>query len=67
MPKYVQNIVGEVVQGTRKHYPQPVSAAYILSAMTVMAAKRIANNEPIITAPGYISFDPDEMLKPKNA
>jgi len=56
MPEYVQKIVGEVMQGTRKHYPQPVSAAYILAAMTVMAAKRIANDEPIVTAPNYVIF-----------
>jgi len=67
MPAYVQKLAMEVAEGKRKHYPQPVSAAYILSAMTVMAAKRVANNEPVVTAPEYISFDPDEILKPKNA
>jgi len=65
MPEYVSKIAMEVAEGKRPHYPQPVSAAYILSAMTVMAAKRVANNEPIITAPDYISFDPNEVLKPK--
>ncbi len=65
LPEYVQKMAMEVVEGKRKHYPQPVSAAYILSAMTVMAAKRVANDEPIITAPDYISFDPNEVLKPK--
>lgn len=65
MPDYVSKIAMEVAEGKRPHYPQPVSAAYILSAMTVMAAKRVANNEPIITAPDYISFDPNEVLKPK--
>lgn len=65
MPEYVSKIAMEVAEGKRPHYPQPVSAAYILSAMTVMAAKRVANDEPIITAPDYVSFDPNEILKPK--
>lgn len=64
MPEYVQKIAMEVAQGKRAHYPQPVSASYILSAMTVMAAKRVATGQPIITAPKYIMFDPDSMLDP---
>lgn len=66
MPDYVSKIAMEVAEGKRAHYPQPVSAAYILAAMTVMAAKRVANDEPVITAPDYVSFDPHECLKPKN-
>lgn len=65
MPDYVQKIVGEVMQGTRKHYPQPVSAAYILSAMTVMAAKRVACEEPIKVAPDIVIFDPNTALDPR--
>lgn len=64
MPPYVQKIAMEVAQGKRKHYPQPVSASYTLSAMTVMAAKRVACDEPVITAPEYVSFDPEAILNP---
>jgi len=65
MPGYVSKIAMEVAEGKRPHYPQPVSASYILSAMTVMAAKRVATGEPVITAPNYVSFDPNEILRPK--
>jgi molybdopterin/thiamine biosynthesis adenylyltransferase len=64
MPPYVQKIAMEVAEGKRAHYPQPVSAAYTLSAMTVMAAKRIACDQPIKVAPDYIKFDPDAILDP---
>lgn len=64
LPPYVQKIAMEVAQGKRKHYPQPVSAAYILAAMTVMAAKRIACDQAVKVAPDYISFDPDTILDP---
>ena len=64
LPPYVQKIAMEVAQGKRKHYPQPVSAAYILAAMTVMAAKRIACDQAVKVAPDYISFDPDAILDP---
>jgi len=64
LPEYVQKMAMEVVEGKRPHYPQPVSAAYILSAMTVMAAKRIACEQPVKVAPDYISFDPDSILDP---
>ena len=66
MPPYVQALAMEVAQGKRVHYPQPVSAAYILSAMTVMAAKRVACGQAVKTAPDYIEFDPDTILDPKN-
>lgn len=64
MPPYVQKIAMEVAEGKRSHYPQPVSAAYILAAMTVMAAKRIACKQPIKVAPDYVQFDPDSILEP---
>lgn len=64
MPSYVQEVIKEMMEGKRPHYPQPVSAAYILSAMTVLAAKRIACGQPIKTAPDYIMFDPDTILVP---
>jgi len=64
MPSYVQKIAMEVAEGKRPHYPQPVSAAYILSAMTVIAAKRITLDLPVKVAPQYISFDPNEILDP---
>lgn len=64
MPAYVQKIAMEVAEGKRPHYPQPVSAAYILSAMTVIAAKRITLDLPVKVAPDYISFDPNEILDP---
>jgi hypothetical protein len=64
MPAYVQKIVMEVAEGKRPHYPQPVSASYILSAMTVMAAKRIACGQPVKVAPDYIKFDPNAILDP---
>lgn len=64
MPPYVTKIAMEVASGKRKHYPQPVSASYVLSAMTVMAAKRIACDQPVKVAPDYISFDPDTILDP---
>jgi molybdopterin/thiamine biosynthesis adenylyltransferase len=66
MPAYVQKIAMEVASGKRAHYPQPVSAAYILSAMTVMAAKRIACGQPVKVAPDYIAFDPDSILDPNH-
>lgn len=66
MPPYVQALALEVAEGKRVHYPQPVSAAYILSAMTVMAAKRVACGQPVKTAPAYVQFDPDTILDPKN-
>lgn len=64
MPPYVQEVIKEMMEGKRPHYPQPVSAAYILSAMTVLAAKRLACGQPIKTAPDYIMFDPDTILIP---
>lgn len=64
MPPYVQTIAMEVAEGKRAHYPQPVSAAYILSAMAVMAAKRIACGEPVKVAPEIVIFDPDTSLSP---
>lgn len=65
MPPYVTKIAMEVAQGKRAHYPQPVSAAYILAAMTVMAAKRIACKQPVKVAPDYAQFDPDTILEPE--
>ena len=67
MPSYVQKIAMEVAEGKRKHYPQPVSASYTLAAMTVMAAKRIANDQPVKVAPDYINFDPNSILDPNEA
>ncbi|OGD57148.1 hypothetical protein A2V71_01805 [Candidatus Berkelbacteria bacterium RBG_13_40_8] len=64
MPTYVQKVAMEVVEGKRPHYPQPVSAAYILSAMAVMAAKRVACGQPIKLAPDIVIFDPDTVLDP---
>jgi len=64
MPPYVQQLAMEVAEGKRPHYPQPVSASYILSALTVIAAKRLAIGLPIKTAPDYVLFDPNEMLTP---
>ncbi len=64
MPPYAQSIAMEVAQGKRPHYPQPVSASYTLSAMTVMAAKRIAVGLPVRVAPDYAIFDPDTILDP---
>lgn len=64
MPAYVQSIAMEVAQGKRPHYPQPVSASYTLSAMAVMAAKRVALELPVKVAPDYVIFDPDSELDP---
>lgn len=64
MPPYVQKIAMEVAEGKRAHYPQPVSASYILAAMTVMAAKRLACKQPIKVAPDYAKFDPESVLEP---
>lgn len=64
MPPYVQQLAMEVAEGKRDHYPQPVSASYILSALTVIAAKRLAIGLPIKTAPDYVLFDPNLMLTP---
>jgi len=61
----VAKIALEVASGKRAHYPQPVSAAYILAAMTVMAAKRLACDQPVKVAPDYIMFDPDTILEPE--
>ncbi len=64
LPEYVQKMAMEVVEGKRAHYPQPVSAAYILSAMAVMAAKRVACGQPVKVAPDIVMFDPDTSLSP---
>jgi len=64
MPGYVQKLALEVAEGKREHYPQPVSASYVLSAMTVMAAKRVVCDQPVKVAPDYIKFDPDSILDP---
>jgi len=64
LPEYAQKIMIEIREGKRTNYPQPVSAAYTLSAMTVMAAKRIAIGEPVKVAPEYVVFDPDTILDP---
>lgn len=65
MPPYVQALAMEVAEGKRKHYPQPVSASYLLSALTVSAAKRITLDLPVKVAPDYVLFDPDTILDPK--
>lgn len=64
MPKYAKKIGMDLMEGKLEHYPQPVSAAYILSALTVVAAKRIALGLPVKTAPEYVLFDPNIMLDP---
>lgn len=64
MPPYVQKLAMEVAEGKRDHYPQPVTAAYILSAITVVAAKRIALGLPVKLAPDFIYFDPNIALDP---
>jgi len=64
MPPYVQQVAMEVAEGKRDHYPQPVSASYILAAMTVIAAKRVTLGLPVRVAPDYISFDPNTLLDP---
>lgn len=64
MPPYVQKIAYEVAEGKTPHYPQPVSASYILSAMCIIAAKRIALGLPVKSAPEYVSFDPNLMFIP---
>lgn len=64
MPPYVQKLAMDVAEGKSDHYPQPVSASYILSALTVIAAKRVAIGLPIKVAPDYVLFDPNLMLTP---
>ncbi|MFA7253591.1 MAG: ThiF family adenylyltransferase [Patescibacteria group bacterium] len=64
MPTYVQELALDVAEGRRDHYPQPVSASYILSAMAIIAAKRIALGLPIRIAPEVIDFDPNLMFTP---
>ncbi len=64
LPPYVQKIAMDVAEGKRVHYPQPVSASYILSALAVVAAKRIAIGLPIKLAPDYAAFDPNLILTP---
>ena len=64
MPPYVQKIAMEVAEGKRKHYPQPVSAGYILAAMTVMGLKRVVLEQPFKVAPEYVEFDPDTCWEP---
>lgn len=64
MPPYVQKIAMDVAEGKLAHYPQPVSASYILSAMAVIAAKRVALGLPVKLAPDYVMFDPNSMLDP---
>ena len=65
MPPYVQAIAMEVAEGKRPHYPQPVSASYLVSALTVSAAKRVVLGMPIKVAPDYALLDPDTILDPK--
>ena len=64
MPPYVQKMALEVAEGKGAHYPQPVSAANILSALTVVAAKRVALGLPVKLAPEYAIFDPNIALDP---
>jgi molybdopterin-synthase adenylyltransferase len=64
MPPYVQKIAMEFTEGKLPHFPQPVSASYILSALTVIAAKRVALGLPVKVAPEYVMFDPNLMLTP---
>lgn len=64
MPPYVQKLAMDVAEGRRPHYPQPVPATYTLSAMTVVAARRVALGLPVKIAPDYVLFDPDTSLDP---
>ncbi len=64
MPPYVQRIAMDVVENKLTHYPQPVTAAYTLASMTVLAAKRVALGLPVKLAPDYAMFDPNESLTP---
>ncbi len=64
MPPYVQKVALDVAEGRQAHYPQPISASYILAAMTVVAAKRVALDLPVKVAPEYVSFDPNTILIP---
>lgn len=64
MPPYARKVVDDLLSGKIAHYPQPISAAYILSAMVVIAAKRIALGLPVKTAPNFVSFDPFVMFDP---
>lgn len=67
MPEYVREVTMELMSGKLDHFPQPVSAAYIAAAITVVAAKRITLGLPVKMAPDYVAFDPNEMLTPVEA
>jgi len=66
MPEYAKAVLNDLLTGKIDHYPQPISAAYILSALSVMAAKRIALDLPVKVVPSFASFDPFDILDPDN-
>ncbi len=66
MPPYAQAVTMQFVEGKIAKFPQPVSAAYIVAALAVVAMKRIALGLPVKVAPEFVSFDPNEMLTPGN-
>lgn len=64
LPEYAKKLALDLMEGKLPHVPQPVSAANILSGLSVIAAKRIALGLPVKQAPEMVSFDPNVMLDP---
>jgi hypothetical protein len=64
MPEYAKSVLNDLLTGKIDHYPQPVSAAYVVASMVIMAAKRIALDLPVRLVPDYITFDPYDQLDP---
>ncbi|MCX6808172.1 MAG: ThiF family adenylyltransferase [Candidatus Berkelbacteria bacterium] len=62
LPEYAKKIAIDAAYNKNIHYPQPITAVNIISALTVDAAKRLALKQPTVSAPNFVSFDPDIAL-----
>ena len=58
VPRYLMPALESLLDGSLAHFPQPVSGAMITSAMTVVAAMRIALGLPVKDGPSVAGFDP---------
>ncbi|HUD20639.1 MAG TPA: ThiF family adenylyltransferase [Candidatus Saccharimonadales bacterium] len=58
IPEYFGSVMSDLQTGKISHIPQPISAAYIATAISVTALKRVATEQPIKLAPDMIKFDP---------
>lgn len=64
-PEYVLHIIGAFMQGELNYYPQNMLAVAQSAVLVVGACKRVALNQPIISAPDYVHIDVDLILDKK--